>query len=311
MVGRVEVLPYPRLGGKMGNEINLKVERVGAQANIHPKLFQGMYPDEGLPFTYILQDGRQEHIVNFVRLRGMGVTRPVSNTQFRLRMGTELHFMQLYSDLLNEMAHTGVWGSLVTPTNAVAYEFERAIILTPGTPITYETVLGSNTTNMNLWLRGEIINERDAQRTLTYVKTYDLNTTNYTPISFPLDIHVLSMLFYDIVETEEAGVKHYTIVAPANVPQYNQLAQYIAEVFVKRGGYKYALNYGIDRWCNYSAEYIHKKIKFVKPPLLRKETDQLIVKLNPDPSLGAFTPETGTWMPQVAVEYKIAPSELM
>lgn len=290
----------------MGN-INLKVEKVGSEPQ---KAKVWRCPDEGFPFTYILIDGRQEHIVNNFKIRGIGVTRPVSNTLFRLRMGSELHFIELYADLLDEMSATGAWGGLVTPSNAVAYEFERPAILTPGTPITYETITGTNITDMNLWLRGEIINEQEAKRTLTYVKTYDLSTTSYTKISFAQDVHILSMLFYDILETTTDDTTQYTIIDPADVDEYTRLAQYVTEVIVKRYGGKYALNYGIDRWCNYSVEYIHKKIKFGKPPMLARETDELLIKLNPNQFLGAFVPEEGTWRPQVAVEYKIAPHEL-
>lgn len=279
------------IGGQVGHSI---AERIVAP------------PDLGFPFTYVMKDGLQESIINNIRIDGIGVNRPISNTYFRVRMGSELSFIWMYADLLNQLANTGSWGGLLTPTNPVQYQFELPMILTPGTVMTYQTVTGTNSNNMEFWLRGHIISPEEAKRSLTYLKVFDLETENFTSIRFPRDSYVLSMLFFDMLELND----EFSMVKPADNAEYNKLAQYVFEMFVQRGEPKHVLSYGTDRWCNYSVPFTHKKLQFKKPPLLRAESDQLMIKLNHDAVYGVFTPDTGTWKPKVLVEYKVRPGEV-
>ena len=281
----------------------------------------------GMPHTMILRDGVKETVTENFLVVGMGITRPKALITFHLEMGEQLRFFNgILADLIDGMTNTGAWSGFLSPNYPVAYTFKDPMILTKGTQLKFLTEHGVNPyppvnpgdpTNpqMNLWLRGFVIPDCEGRRSqLTYLKSFELNSDNYTLINFGArDVYVLSATFYD----ECVFNNEYFLVNPNAPTDYNALAAYLFEGFLKRNPHdeqqekKWNFSYGDDRWGNYSIPYMHKELKFQNPVLLH-EFESFMIKLNPSKELGVFVPTTGagTWKPKVMIEYKLAPGQV-
>ncbi|MDD5530913.1 MAG: hypothetical protein PHX21_12920 [bacterium] len=275
----------------------------------------------GMPHTMILRDGVKEMVAENFLVVGMGITRPKAMTTFHLEMGEQLRFFNsILADLIDGYTNTGAWSGFLAPDYPVAYQFKDPMILTKGTELKYLTEFGTNPQTgtdpkMDLWLRGFVIPDCKAKRSqLVYMKSFDLNSNNYTLINFgSRDVYILSMTFYDMNVT--TGPSEYFLVQPNNVADYNALAAYQFEGYLKRNPHdeqqekKWNFSNGKDRWGNYSIPFMHKEIKFQNPVLLH-ENECFLIKLNPSEELGVFTPQSGTWTPRVQIEYKLAPGQV-